>query len=73
MTLFFVLAGLLAATVPPLGLTLIGASIPEPVRRRFNGCILLVVDADEDVQDAVAPHLANIDVVPLDDQVADAG
>lgn len=92
------LAGLLAATIPPLGLTLagaligggaagalvgtwasslVGASIPEPVRRRFeeeieNGRILLVVDADEDVQDTLASQLADIGLVSMDDRIADA-
>jgi hypothetical protein len=92
------LAGLLAATVPPLGLTLagamigggaagalvgtwasslVGASIPEPVRRRFeheiaSGRILLVVDADEAVQDAVARRLADLGLVAMDDRIADA-
>lgn len=92
------LAGLLAATVPPLGLTLagamigggaagalvgtwasalVGASIPEPVRRRFEeeieaGRILLVVDAEEELQDALSRRLADIGVIAMDDRLASA-
>lgn len=92
------LAGLVAATFPPLGLTLagamigggaagtlvgswssalVGASIPEPVRRRFEdeieaGRILVVVDADEELQSALAPRLAEAGLVAMDDRIAGA-
>lgn len=71
------LAGIVAAVVPPLGVTLagaammtiagaaiggwvsalIGSTVPDPIRRKFEaeieaGRILLIVDADKDLQDA---------------------
>jgi len=86
------LAGLAAATFPPLGLTLagallgggaagalvgtwasamVGASIPEPERRRYEeqieaGRVLVVVDADDDAHARLAPRLSELGLVHLE-------
>ena len=86
------LAGLAAATFPPLGLTLagallgggaagalvgtwtsalIGSTIPEPERRRYEaqieaGRVLVVVDADDAAHARLAPRLSALGLVHLE-------
>lgn len=86
------LAGLAAATFPPLGLTLagallgggaagalvgtwtaamVGSTIPEPERRRYEeqieaGRVLVVVDAEDTQHAALAPRFNELGLVHLE-------
>jgi hypothetical protein len=84
------LAGLVAASFPPLGVTLagaaalgaagalvggwssalMGATVPDPIRQRFEreiaeGRVLVLVDADEATQSRVEQPLADAGAVRL--------